>query len=111
DSVQPAVAVVGPAVIEAGVAARVAARLAAHDCPAMATGVEEDAQRVLAVAAQDKRPAAHAARTEVAGRAYLGFVTDVEPAALEDALLLGSEDRRVDERRAIDFETLGLWIV
>src|SRR4051812_9819477 len=109
--IEAAIAVIGPAVIEAGVALRVAARLAAHDRATMAAGVQEHAQRVLAVAAEDQRPAAHAARTEVAGRAHFGLVADVHPAALEDALFLGSENPRVDERCSIDFETLGPRIV
>ena len=98
--IEPAVAVVGPAVIEAGVARRVTARLAAHHRAAMAAAVEEDAELVLAVAAEDERPAAHGAGAEVAGGAHLGFMAHVQPAALEDALLLGGEDRRLDERRA-----------
>ena len=109
--VKPPVAVVGPAVIEAGVAIGIALRLAADDGAAMAAGVQENAQLVPAVAAQNQRPSAHRARAKVARRAHLGLMPDVKPAALEDALLLLAEDRGIDERGSIDFETMLLRFV
>jgi len=45
------------------------------------------------------------------GFAHLGFVPDVEPAALEDLFALGGEDRRIDQRGPVDFETQSLWFV
>src|SRR5439155_6376647 len=76
-AVQAAVAVVAPAVIEAGVAPGVALALAAHHGTPMAANVEEDVQGPGAVAADDHRPSADGARHEVARLAYLALVAGV----------------------------------
>src|SRR5258705_84903 len=68
DTVEPAVAVVAPAVIEAGVVSGVAFGFAAHPRAAMAAGIEEHAHRTRAVAAENHRSAADRSRLEVAGK-------------------------------------------
>ena len=65
-SVECAIAVVGPAVIEAGEMFRIAFGFAANDSAAMAAGVEVHANGVAAVAAENHRPAAHRTGFEVA---------------------------------------------
>src|SRR5262249_16482512 len=104
DAVEVAVAVVGPAVVEAEIGARIALGLAAHHRAAMAAGVQGDADRVPAVATDDHGAPAHRARLEVARGAHLGLVPGVDPADVEDARALELEDRGIDHGRAVDLE-------
>ena len=84
-AVQRAVVAVGPAVIDALEAPRVALALGADERAAMAAGVEQAVDLALPVAAEDHRPAGDPAGTEVAGLLQLGGVADIDPAAAEDA--------------------------
>src|SRR5207245_592364 len=110
-AVEPAVAVVAPAVVEAGVNLRVAFRLAAHHGAAVAAGIEENAEFVFAVAGEDDGPAADRAGLEVAGRADFGLVPYVDPAYVENPPALELEDLRVHHGCAVDREARGLRIV
>src|SRR5882724_6325173 len=91
-AVEPSVAIVGPAVVEAGVGPRVPMALAAHHRAAMAARIEEHAQLPGAVAAQDHRTAAKRASHEIAGRAHFALVAHVDPADIENRPHLALED-------------------
>ena len=68
----------------------------------MHAGVVEDVQPAAAVAVEDQRLAAHLARDELPRLRDLGFVAEVQPAALENAAALEVEHLRVDESAAVD---------
>ena len=71
-----AVEAVAPAVIDAGVVACVAARLAAHQGPFVCTAVDDDMQRSIERAIHNDRGLADIARPEVAGIRDFRFKPD-----------------------------------
>src|SRR5262245_10372333 len=110
-AVELAVAVVAPAVIEAGVVLRITFRLAAHGSAAVAAGVEEDANPALAVAAEDNGTLADDAGLEIPRLPQLRLVADVDPADVEDTPPLELEYPRIHHRRAVDLKALGFRVV
>ena len=103
---QPAIRMIGPAVIHAVELPSVAFALAAHQRAAMPAAIDERMDLALAVAAEDDRPPGHRARLEVAGILELRAVPDINPAAVQDAALLPLQHILGDEHLAIDEEGL-----
>jgi hypothetical protein len=84
--------VVGPLVIGADEAGRLARALGAEFGAAMAAGVVEAAQRARAITDHDDRRAADAERLVAADRGELDLEADQDPGAAEDRLLVEGED-------------------
>ena len=103
-SIERAVAIVGPAVIKAGEMPGVALWFAAHQRTTMAAGIEIHAHRIAAVAAKNQRAATDGARFEIARRAYLGLVADINPAHIKNAAAFEFKHLRIDKCGAIDRE-------
>ena len=104
NSLELAVGVIGPAVIHAIKLPRVAFALAADDGAAVAAGIDQRARGALAVAAEDDRPARHVAGAEIAGRADLGRMADIDPALVEDRAIFIVEHGGRDEHFPVDRE-------
>src|SRR4029077_5867098 len=103
---EPAVGMVGPAVIHAVELPGIALALAADQGAAVAAAIDQRAHDTFAVAAEDDRPARHRASLEVAGIFDLRGVADIDPAAVEDGALFALEDVVGDEHLAVDEEGL-----
>src|SRR3954447_22665162 len=99
---QPSVSAETPAVIRAGEDGRIALVVAAHLHAAMPARIEKDVDHIGAVAAQDHRLLAHARDDIIAGVRDLALVTDKQPGAGEDLLLLLGVDLVVDKDLAAD---------
>src|SRR5262249_48021916 len=106
-----AVVAVGPAVIDAHEAARIALALRADDRAAMPEGVEQAVIHALLVAAEDHRPAGDLAGTEVARILQLGGVPDIDPAAAEDVRHLPAQDVLGDQDLTVEQEGFSLAVV
>ena len=102
DADQLAVGAVAPAVIGAGENRGVAFVVAAHLHAAVAARIQEDVDLAGPVAAQDHQFLAHARDEEIAGVRDLAFVTDEQPGAGEQPLLLLAVDLLVDKDLAAD---------
>ena len=82
----------GPSVVEALEYLAVALVVAADEGAAVAAGVVEDAYLAVAGADEEEGASAHLATAVVAGVGDLGLVTEVEPAAVEEALAFQLQD-------------------
>ena len=103
---QAAIAVVAPAVIEAEKALGIALRLAANDGAAVAAHIQVNTNFRFRVAAKNDRTSTNIARLEIAGSAHFGFMTNVNPAGIEDLAHLVFEYLRLDQRATIDLEVM-----
>src|SRR6185503_18171053 len=92
-----AVGGVAPAVVGTQELGGVALVVTADLHPAMPAGVEEDVDLARRVPAQDDRLLTHGAGDEIARTRDLAVVSDQEPGAREDALLLLPVDLIADE--------------
>ena len=95
---------VGPAVIDAHEAPRIALALGADDGAAVPAGVEQAVVDVLGVAHEDHRPAGDLAGDEIARLLQLGGVADIDPAAAEDVGHLLAQDVLRDQHLAVQQE-------
>src|SRR5260370_38500899 len=89
---EPAVEVIGPAVIAAAELRRVPAIRRHHHGAAMGALVVQQLQLSVGVAYQQQRLAADPRGEEAAGILHLALVPDIEPARAEAALALELED-------------------
>src|SRR6202035_4582105 len=103
---EPAVGMIGPAVIHTVELPGIALALAADQSAAVAAAIDQRAHGAFAVAAEDDRPPRHRPGLEVAGIFDLRGVADIGPAAVENGALLALENVVGDENLAIDEERL-----
>src|SRR5262249_30498257 len=89
---QRPVRAIGPVVIEAGEVPGVAAALAAHHAAAMAAGIMEEGEPITGPAHHRGGPAAAPPSQEIARLRQLALMPGIEPATVEDALLLVAEE-------------------
>src|SRR5262249_12479861 len=108
---QRTVQLIGPAVIHAVEIARIAFALAAHHGAAVAARVDQAADRAVAVAAEDDRPAGRPAGAEIARVLELRRMADIDPATVEQRALLALEDVTRHEHLALDLERHGLAVL
>jgi hypothetical protein len=99
---QPAVQMIGPAVIAARKLGRVALLGRDHERPAMGALVVNNANRAVDITNHHDRLATETRREVVAGIPDLAFVADVDPCDAEDALHLQLEDLRVGVQPAVN---------
>ena len=92
---QPAVEMIGPAVVAAGELVRRALLGGHHHGAAVGALVADHAQFAVLVARHHHRMAADLRREIIAGLLHLAFVADVDPRLAEDARHLQIEDRRI----------------
>ena len=85
---QPAVRVVGPAVVRAGELARITAFFEAHQRTPVAADVCKGPDRSVLAANDDRRLARHLQDLEVPGRCKLGHVSRKDPVAGDDPVEL-----------------------
>ena len=77
----------------------------------MAATVQKHSHPHFIVAAQDQRTAADRTSTKIAGRAHFGFVPDIDPATIKNALALALKDCRIDQGCPIDPKIKALRVV
>src|SRR6516162_6789654 len=106
-----AVVAVVPAVIDAHEPAGVALALGADHGAAMPAGVEQAMELALLVAAEDHRPAGDLARAKIARILQFGSVSDVDPAAAENARHFLAQDFFRDQDFAVEQKGFSLAVV
>src|SRR5260221_5975501 len=108
DPGEPSVVAVGPAVIGAGQARRVAVIGTAQPVATMPADIQESAHLPVAAADDQNRVFAHIGGQEIARLRNLAVVTQIQPAAREDLLQLLFVDLGLDEDTAADQATIAV---
>ena len=93
-----------PRVIEAAEHLVVAAFLAAHHRASMRAGIEERAHAIVFSAHEDELASPDRSRQEVAFRRHFRFVTNVQPAGVEDVAAFALENGGIDEHTPVHTE-------
>jgi len=105
NSDQLAAVVVGPAMIEAHERAGITGVGAANQRAAMQAGIDEHSHFAVAAMRHEKRAAGNRAADVIARLGHLGFMSDVQPGAIEDEFALKLQDLRRSHRRTVNAES------
>ena len=99
-----------PAVVEALKVLGVAFRLPAHLGAPVGAGVEEGVKGAAGVAVEDQISLGNEAPYEITFLGDFRFMADVQPAFVEDSVVLGIHDRRVRKRFARHLKQAELFV-